>query len=155
MMIFRALVALLLMLPAACQAGSSETTKSANGLSIVPLEIRTSTGKVHNFKVEVAQTDAEQARGLMFRDSLGPDAGMIFPMDPARPASFWMKNTVIPLDMIFVRPDGTIARIAPETVPHSLEPVDSGEPVSAVLEIAGGRAAQLGIAEGDKVTWTR
>ena len=76
-------------------------------------------------------------------------------MDPPRPASFWMKNTVIPLDMIFVRPDGTIARIAADTVPYSLDPVDSGEPVSAVLEIAGGRAAELGIAEGDKVSWRR
>lgn len=78
---------------------------------------------------------------------------MIFPMNPPRPASFWMKNTLIPLDMIFVRTDGSIARIAPETVPHSLEPVGSGEPVAAVLEIAGGDAAKLGIAEGDTVIW--
>lgn len=155
MTLFRALVALLLVLPAACQAGQSETTKSASGLSVVPLEIRTAAGKAHGFKVEVARTESEQARGLMFRESLAPDAGMIFPMDPPRPASFWMKNTIIPLDMIFVRPDGTIARIAADTVPYSLDPVDSGEPVSAVLEIAGGRAAELGIAEGDKVSWRR
>jgi uncharacterized membrane protein (UPF0127 family) len=78
---------------------------------------------------------------------------MIFPMEPPRSASFWMKNTVIPLDMIFIRPDGSIARIAAETVPYALDPVDSGEPVGAVLEIAGGRAAALGIAEDDVVTW--
>lgn len=155
MMLFRALAALLLLLPAACQAGSSEATKSANGLSIVPLEVRTASGKRHKFRVEVARTESEQARGLMFRDSLASDAGMIFPMDPPRTASFWMKNTVIPLDIIFVRPDGAIARIAAETIPYSLDPVESGEPVSAVLEIAGGRAAELGIAEGDKVTWPR
>lgn len=155
MMLFRALVALLLMLPAACQAGSNEATKSASGLSIVPLEIRAASGTVHHFKVEVARTEAEQARGLMFRESLAPDAGMIFPMDPPRSASFWMKNTVIPLDMIFVRADGVIARIAADTVPYSLDPVDSGEPVAAVLELAGGRAAELGLAEGDKVTWRR
>lgn len=155
MILFRALVALLLLLPAACQAGQSEPTKSASGLSVVPLEIRTASGKAHAFKVEVARTESEQARGLMFRESLAPDAGMIFPMDPPRPASFWMKNTVIPLDMIFVRPDGTIARIAADTVPYSLDPVESGEPVSAVLELAGGRAAELGIAEGDKVSWRR
>lgn len=155
MRLFRALTALLLLLPAGCQAGNSEITKAASGLSVVPLEVRTTGGKTHKFKVEVARTESEQARGLMFRDALAPDGGMIFPMNPPRPASFWMKNTVIPLDMIFVRPDGTIARVAAETVPYSLEPVDSGEPVSAVLEIAGGRAAELGISEGDKVSWPR
>jgi uncharacterized membrane protein (UPF0127 family) len=66
-----------------------------------------------------------------------------------------MKNTLIPLDIIFVRADGSIARIAAETVPYSLAPVDSGEPVAAVLEIAGGRARELGISEDDKVDWPR
>ena len=155
MILFRALVALLLLLPAACQAGNSEATKAASGLSVVPLQVRTAAGTSHAFKVEVARTESEQARGLMFRESLAPDAGMIFPMDPPRPASFWMKNTVIPLDMIFIRADGTIARIAADTVPYSLDPVDSGEPVAAVLELAGGRAAALGISEGDRVTWQR
>jgi len=155
MILFRALVALLLLFPAACQAGHSEAAKAASGLSVVPLQIRTAAGGTHSFKVEVARTENDQARGLMFRESLAPDAGMIFPMDPPRWASFWMKNTVIPLDMIFIRADGTIARIAAETVPYSLDPVDSGEPVAAVLEIAGGRAATLGIAEGDRVSWQR
>ena len=77
---------------------------------------------------------------------------MIFPFPQPRMASFWMRNTLIPLDMIFIRADGTIARIAAKTVPHSLEPVSSGEPVAAVLEIAGGRAAELGIGEGDRVS---
>jgi uncharacterized membrane protein (UPF0127 family) len=155
MTLFRALAALLLLLPAACQAGSRDVTQAASGLSVVGLDIRSGDGKVHSFQVEVARSESEQARGLMFRGALAADAGMIFPMSPPRPASFWMKNTIIPLDMIFVRPDGTIARIAAETVPYSLEPVDSGEPVSAVLEIAGGRAAELGISEGDKVHWPR
>ena len=93
--------------------------------------------------------------GLMNRQSLAPDRGMIFPYDPPRPASFWMKNTLIPLDMIFVRPDGTIGSIAANTVPLSLDPVPSGEPVAAVLEIAGGRSAELGISAGDKVSWPR
>ena len=153
MNLFRALVALLLLLPAACQAGQSETTKSASGLSVVPLEIRTAAGKAHAFKVEVARTESEQARGLMFRESLAPDAGMIFPMDPPRPASFWMKNTVIPLDMIFVRADGSIDRIAENTIPESLEPVVSGGEVAAVLELAGGTSAKLGLDETAKVTW--
>mgnify|MGYP000300360119 FL=1 len=155
MIVFRALAALLLLLPAACQAGNPDVTKAASGLSVVPLDIRTAGGKIYSFKVEVARSESEQARGLMFRDALAPDGGMIFPMNPPRPASFWMKNTVISLDLIFIRPDGTIARIAAEAVPYSLEPIDSGEPVSAVLEIAGGRAAELGISEGDKVRWTR
>jgi uncharacterized membrane protein (UPF0127 family) len=155
MTVFRALAALLLLLPAACQAGAPDVTKAASGLSVVPLDILTAGGQTHAFKVEVARSESEQARGLMFRDKLAPDGGMIFQMNPPRPASFWMKNTVIPLDLIFIRPDGTIARISAEAVPYSLEPIDSGEPVSAVLEIAGGRAAELGISEGDKVRWTR
>jgi uncharacterized protein len=127
---------------------------SAERANTVPLTI-TSSGKIQKFRVEVARTEAEQARGLMFRDRLAPDGGMIFPMDPPRVASFWMKNTFIPLDMIFIRADGTIARIAAETVPYSLSPVSSGEPVAAVLEIAGGRAGALGISEDDKVDWPR
>ena len=90
----------------------------------------------------------------MFRETLAPNAGMIFPMNPPRFASFWMKNTVIPLDMIFIRADGSIAAIAAQTIPYSLAPVGPGEPVAAVFEIAGGRAAQLGIAEEDVVTWS-
>jgi uncharacterized protein len=127
---------------------------SAESASAVPLTI-TSSGKVQKFSVEVARTEAEQARGLMFRDRVAPDGGMIFPMNPPRVASFWMKNTFIPLDMIFIRADGTIARIAAQTVPYSLTPVSSGEPVAAVLEIAGGRAGELGISEDDKVDWPR
>lgn len=134
-----------------CRAGGADVASVA---STVPLSIN-SAGKVHAFKVEVARTEAEQERGLMFRDHLSPDGGMIFPMSPPRPASFWMKNTLIPLDMIFIRADGSIARIVAQTVPYSLEPVSSGEPVAAVLEIAGGRAGELGIAEDDKVDWPR
>ena len=89
----------------------------------------------------------------MFRERVGPDEGMIFPFRTPRPATFWMKNTVVPLDMLFIRADGSIARIAANTTPYSLDPVGVGEPVLAVLEIAGGRAAQLGITEADKVIW--
>jgi uncharacterized protein len=89
----------------------------------------------------------------MNRSSLTSDHGMIFPFDPPREASFWMKNTLIPLDMIFVRADGSIANIEANTVPLSLQPVYSDGPVAAVLEIAGGRSAELGIKAGDKVKW--
>ena len=112
-------------------------------------------GRIHRFTVEVARTDEQQAQGLMHRESLAPDRGMIFPYPTPREASFWMKNTLIPLDMIFIRADGTIARIEENTVPLSLEPVASLEPVVAVLELAGGRSAELGIKPGDKVTWQR
>ena len=91
--------------------------------------------------------------GLMYRNKLAPDRGMIFPFETPRVASFWMRNTLIPLDIIFVRDDGSIANIAANTVPYSEEPVPSDGPVAAVLEIAGGRSAELGIKPGDKVEW--
>jgi uncharacterized membrane protein (UPF0127 family) len=141
----------------ACGSATSapqRVEKSPAGLEQIPLTIESSTGK-HRFTVEVAQTQEQQAQGLMFRQSLAPDRGMIFPRDPPGDASFWMKNTLIPLDIIFIRPDGTIARIAENTVPMSLDPVPSLEPVSAVLELAGGRSAELGIKQGDKVSWTQ
>jgi uncharacterized membrane protein (UPF0127 family) len=121
------------------------------GLAQVPLTIRSANGE-HRFTVEVAATPEQQERGLMFRPSVGPDEGMIFPYDPPVNATFWMKNTLVPLDMVFIRADGTIARIA-HAVPLKLDPVPAGEPVAAVLEIRGGRAAELGIREGDVVSW--
>jgi len=89
----------------------------------------------------------------MNRNSVPPDRGMIFPYDPPVQVSFWMKNTLVPLDMIFIGADGKIGRIAANTTPMSLDPVASIDPVSAVLEVAGGRAAELGIKQGDKVSW--
>lgn len=140
---------------AACQPSASnavDVSRSPAGLEQVPLTI-TSGQRIHRFTVEIARTQEEQATGLMNRSELAPDRGMIFPFDPPRDASFWMKNTLIPLDMIFVRTDGSIANIAANTVPLSLEPVPSEGPVGAVLELAGGRAAELGIKPGDKVAW--
>lgn len=89
----------------------------------------------------------------MYRSSLAPDRGMIFPFDTVRQASFWMKNTLIPLDIIFIRPDGTIVRIT-HAKALDLTPLPAGEPVGLVLEIRGGRAAELGIKEGDVASWT-
>ncbi|WP_345166233.1 DUF192 domain-containing protein [Sphingomonas daechungensis] len=143
---------------AASSACGSATTapqvaeKSSAGLEQVPLTIHSSSG-THKFTVEIARTPEQQARGLMFRESLAPDRGMIFPYDPPTDASFWMKNTLIPLDLVFIRPNGTVGRIAENAVPMSLEPIPSLEAVSAVLEIPGGRAAELHIKEGDKVNW--
>jgi uncharacterized membrane protein (UPF0127 family) len=134
--------------------GKAPPTPTAQppALQRVPLSIVTARG-TQRFTVELARTDAEQSRGLMFRTAVAKGTGMLFPMSPPRPASFWMKNTLIPLDMIFIRPNGTIARIAAKTVPESLALVDSGEPVAAVLELAGGAAAAQGIAAGDRVRW--
>jgi hypothetical protein len=119
----------------------------------VPLTIRSSSG-AHHFTVEVASTPEQQERGLMFRKSLAGDRGMIFPYDPPQDVSFWMENTLIPLDIIFIRSDGTIVRI---TKAKALDetPLPAGEPIAAVLEIRGGRAAELGIREGDVVSWSR
>jgi uncharacterized membrane protein (UPF0127 family) len=150
-------LALALLLPlAACrgaeQSAPGQAATAESGLQLVPLEIR-SGAKVHKFTVEVARSRDEQAQGLMFRESLAPDRGMLFPYSPPEVAGFWMKNTLIPLDMIFVREDGSIAMIADNTIPGSLESVSAGEPVAAVLEIAGGRSAELGITDADKVSW--
>ena len=143
-------LALSLALPmAACNEDPDTQAESA---ATIPLTIDMA-GKVHRFNVEVARTDAEQDRGLMFRTRLPADGGMIFPFEKPRIGSFWMKNTLIPLDMIFIRADGSIDRIAENTIPESLEPVVSGGDVSAVLELAGGTAARLGIDETAKITW--
>ncbi len=120
----------------------------------MPLSITTASGKTHRFTVEIARSPEEQARGLMHRQSLPPDHGMIFPYDPPQPVGFWMKDTLIPLDMIFIAPGGRILRIE-QAVPLSLEPVASGEAVEAVLELNGGRSTELGIAAGDQVSWER
>jgi uncharacterized protein len=122
------------------------------GLRKVPLTIRSNTG-TYRFTVQVAATPEQQERGLMFVTSLPDDQGMIFPYEPPQETSFWMKNTLIPLDIIFIAANGTIARIT-HAQAMDLTPLPSGVPVIGVLEIRAGRAAELGIREGDKVSWT-
>ena len=159
-------VLLFALLLAACAASPAESSAErsggapapavavhpVSGLAVVPLTVR-SGGKVHRFQVEVARTSEEQATGLMFRQSMGAYEGMVFPMNPARVAAFWMKNTFIPLDIIYVGPDGRITNIAANAVPHSLQPLESAGLVKGVLELNGGRAAELGIGPGDRVDW--
>lgn len=108
-------------------------------------------GPGHAFDVEVASTDQEKALGLMFRTELKDSEGMLFPYAAPRKISMWMHNTYISLDMIFIREDGTIARIEERAEPLSDRVISSGSAVSAVLEIPGGAAARLGIRPGDKV----
>ncbi|QZP08357.1 DUF192 domain-containing protein [Caenibius sp. WL] len=159
-------VALLLL--AACSPGAGESAQAAppvgststpaadihteSGLQVVPLTVSHG-GKAHHFRVELARTGAEQAKGLMFRTAMGADEGMLFPFDPPRDASFWMKNTVIPLDIIFIGTDGRVLNINANAEPYSLEPRSSAGMVKAVLELNGGRAAALGIGPGAQVKW--
>jgi uncharacterized protein len=124
----------------------------AQQLATQPLTIAAAHG-TQRFQVEVARTSEQQATGLMFRKTLAADRGMIFPMQPPRFASFWMKNTLIPLDLLFIRADGTVSSIAANATPLSLAPIESIEPVAAVLELRGGEAARRGIKPGDKVGW--
>jgi len=105
----------------------------------------------HRFEVEIADTDAARMRGLMFRDSLDEDKGMLFLFDDIRMRSFWMRNTFISLDILFISPDGRIVTIARETTPRSDESIPSRGPVNGVLEIGGGLSDHLGIKEGDLV----
>jgi len=128
------------------------TVHPISGLKVIPLAIATKTGR-HEFRVELALSGEEQEKGLMFRTAMGADEGMIFPMDPPRMAAFWMKNTVIPLDIIFIGPNRRVLNVAANAVPYDLSPLPSAGPVSAVLELNGGRAAQLGLKPGDRVAW--
>jgi uncharacterized protein len=157
----------LALLLAACGRGAPEATSSASPAMTsettnaqrrtMPVTIE-SGGKRHTFRAEVAETAAQQAQGLMFRTDLQPDDAMLFAPYPAgggapQVAEFWMKNTPLSLDIVFIRADHSIAAIAPSTTPLSEAKVSSGEPVAAVLELVGGRAATLGIAVGDRVSW--
>jgi uncharacterized protein len=114
------------------------------------LEIASKTG-VHAFSVEMAENDTDRAKGLMFRRELPEGQGMLFDFHREQEVSFWMENTYIPLDLIFIRGDGRILRIAENTEPLSTRLIPSGGPVRAVLEVIGGTARKLGIATGDHV----
>lgn len=142
----RALLALVLLAlildPAVAQDARSGPTEP---LSIVGREGR------HVFAVEVMRTDAERSRGLMYRRSMAPDHGMLFDFQASAPVAMWMKNTYLPLDMVFIRADGTIAKIAADTEPLSTKVIPSNEPVLSVLELNAGTAARLRLHAGDRV----
>lgn len=132
--------ALVLMLAGAAYAQALET-----------LAVISQGGQRQTFQVEVAANDADRAQGLMFRRSMPADRGMLFDFGQVQPVSMWMQNTYISLDMLFIRADGTIARVASHTEPLSTRTISSGEPVLAVLELNAGTAAKLGIKPGDRV----
>ena len=133
----RAAIALVLTLAACRSAAPTATIVTSGGPRRVTLE--------------VADTDATRSRGLMYRDRLPDGHGMLFVFDEERDHSFWMKNTLIPLDMIFIGADGRVAGVRANAVPHSLAPVAIGRPSKWVLEVAGGWAARAGVAPGDPV----
>lgn len=161
----RFLIAMALAL-AACSSQASESVAAPqptadvaetgrhpiSGLEVIPLTI-SQNGKVHRFRVEVARTREEQARGLMFREQMGPDEGMIFPYDPPQGLSFWMRNTVLPLDIIFIGADHRIINIHENAEPFSLDSRSSEGLAIAALELNGGRTAELGFTPGAKVEW--
>jgi uncharacterized membrane protein (UPF0127 family) len=122
----------------------------ARAATFQPLEIATKSG-VHVFSVEMATTEEEKTTGLMYRKELPDGKGMLFDFSPEQQVSMWMKNTYIPLDMIFIRADGRILRIAENTEPLSTKIISSGGPAKAVLEVIGGTAQKYGIQPGDRV----
>lgn len=150
----RSLLALLLAAPLALPAAASRAQEPKGPQPTLPKEklvIVTRDGAKHAFDVEMATTPDQQTTGLMFRKDVPPDSGMLFDWGAARPSSMWMKNTLVPLDMVFINADGTIRSIAENTVPHSLAPIDSRGPVRATLELAAGTTAKLNIRVGDVV----
>lgn len=121
-------------------------------LPISSLTVTAPSGVSHRFEVEVARSRDERRDGLMGRTSLAPDRGMLFVFPQPGMQAFWMKDTLIPLDMVFIRPDGTVAKVHDRAKPMDLTPISSGEPVIGVIELAGGQAKELGIGPGSVVS---
>lgn len=137
----------------AAAAAAENARHPVSGLEVIDLVVERGAKKLP-FKVELAASQAAQSKGLMFRTELGDNEGMLFPSAAPEPRSFWMKNTPLSLDIIFVGTDGRITNIAANTVPYSLEPVPSSGFAIAVLELRADRAKELGIVPGDRVVYT-
>ena len=145
-----ALLTLLLFPLAACD-GEKDNTSSADNRDTYALQVQTQAGKKYDFAVELALTPEEQAKGLMYRTTLADNAGMLFYFGAEAPRSFWMRNTLIPLDIIFVKLDGTIHHIHENAIPKDETPIPSLGDVGAVFEINGGLSKKLGIKPGDRI----
>lgn len=141
----------LLLPPLRTLAQEPQITAAQPELPRQPLTIITRDGQRHAFRVEMALDPAQQTVGLMFRTAVPADGGMLFDWGTPRASQMWMRNTVIPLDMLFINEDGTIRRVVENTVPESLAVIDSRGPVRATLELAAGTAARVGIRAGDRV----
>ena len=119
-------------------------------LPVEELSIVTSSG-THRFTAEIADTAQLRAIGLMFRESMLPTHGMLFDFGETAPIAMWMKNTILSLDMVFIKPDGTVLRVAKETKPYSLDIIPSGGPISHVLEVNAGIADKIDLKAGDQI----
>ncbi len=142
---------------ASVPGAAQDDTPPAVAFETDTLAIETGDGRRHVFTVELALTPEQQARGLMFREELADDRGMLFLYRGDSIRRMWMRNTLIPLDMLFIAGDGTIVSIVRETEPLSLETISSRVPARAVLELRGGLTVELGITRGDRVIhpWLR
>ncbi|MDE8349300.1 MAG: DUF192 domain-containing protein [Acidocella sp.] len=145
------LTAALVMVTSVARADSNDPTGPQPKLPTEQLTIISDDGKSHVFNVEVASTTAQQDTGLMFRPVVPADSGMLFPWPQPQMSEMWMKNTIAPLDMVFIGADGTVKAIAENTVPYSLKDISSGVPVLATLELQAGITAAEDINVGDKV----
>ena len=146
-MMRRGLMALFVAMLGFCAVALAADQKQPTG----PLELSAG-GKTHRFTVELATTPADMARGLMNRRSMGANEGMLFDYRREMPGiSFWMKNTFIPLDMLFIKADGTILNIHERAIPQNETPIFAAGPVRLVLELNGGTASRLGIKPGDRI----
>ena len=139
-----ALAAIVMVVPASAQIKLQRLERDV-------LSIETADGRLHRLEVELAMTGEQHAQGLMYRRNLAADAGMLFLYNGAGMLSMWMKNTAMPLDMMFIAPDGRIVDIAERAVPYSLETISARFAASAVLEVSGGTVSRLGIQPGDRV----
>jgi uncharacterized membrane protein (UPF0127 family) len=135
-------------------SAQAEETNAAAAVSDRAAVLVTASGR-HRFTIDVVDTPATRARGLMERTGIAPDYGMLFDFGVDQPVSFWMKNTPTPLDMIFIRADGTVAGIAADTTPYSLESIDSPAPVRFVLEVVAGTARRIGLVPGSRMEQAR
>jgi uncharacterized protein len=150
------LAMLTLLMAAACQAQEIDEAHllDLDSFPKARLEIR-SAKETHHFEIWIAETPRQQQQGLMFVRDLPAARGMLFVANEPRIFDMWMRNTYIPLDMVFIAADGRISSIAENTTPHSRAIVSSKVPVGAILELRGGEAARRALHAGDKVSWTR
>lgn len=154
MTLIRALYLWMLLLFGAAQSAAADGSDTADLDRIFQrstLQIATPDARLHTFKIWIADDEQRRARGLMFVKHLAAEDGMLFVYPQPQPISMWMKNTFVPLDMLFVAADGKVARVVENTKPQSLATIESGSPVLGVIELAAGSAARLKIAAGARV----